>query len=194
MLEEKWTLNVERRGPIWSWFDAEAYARHDLEAANAARMGEVQAFADYSSRGAKLGHSPNLYFDAAYYLKANQDLRPLIGTEDFPTAFDHYRLEGWRNRDPHWLFRINYYARYKDLTPDRISGYGGLYAHFLNSGAAEGRTAHYLFQPNWYLAKLEPAEREPARPAPFRHFLSAFETAAKDGRPEPLIRSGVKSL
>ena len=181
MLDQGWPLNLDRAGPIWSWFDAERYARHDSLAFQAARAGGKVALDDYRRRGEALGYAPNLFFDPNFYLTTYPDVATLIRTEEFATAFDHYGRIGWRDRDPHWLFRASSYASYQDLQPEVVEDLGGLYGHFLRTGAREGRLAHELFDPAWYAARQPPKAAE----YPFEHFLAALEGSAIAGSPEP---------
>ncbi len=186
MLDQGWSLNLDGNGPAWSWFDAGRYAKSDAMAAAAARKSPAAAMQDFEERGAALGHPPNLFFDAAYYLATNPTLPAAIASGDFRSAFDHYRLIGWRDRDPHWLFSITHYSRaYVDLTPDAIDDWGGFYGHFLRFGAPEGRIAHHFFDPKCYLATVPPDDLAAAKRDPFGHFLAALDMSVRSLSPEP---------
>ena len=182
-LDQNWPLNLDQSGPAWSWFDHAQYAQHDSTAAKAAQAGAPEALDDYLQRGAALGYAPNLFFQPAFYRSANPDIASLIGSDEYPTFYDHYRREGWFNRDPHWLFSVALYQRTSpDLAPDVVAHLGGLYGHFLRAGAREGRMAHQLFDPNWYSAHQQDSK---ASEQPFSHFLTALWRSAATGAPEP---------
>jgi len=186
MLDQDWSLNLDRTGPIWSWFDPNRYARCDTLAAHAARKSFAAAFNDHQERGAALGYPPNLFFDPVYYLAANPNVNTSIRAGEFRSAFDHYCRVGWRDRDPHWLFSTTLYSsNHADLTPDAIDAFGGLYGHFLCSGAGEGRCAHHFFNASWYVAHLPLALVTAAVKNPFGHFLAALDASAVTGSPEP---------
>ena len=132
-MDHDWPLTLDQTGPVWSWFDPAQYALNDGTAALAARAGAEAALDDYLQRGAALGYAPNLFFDPAFYKLANPDIMELIGSEDFPTPYDHYSRVGWLDRDPHWLFNLSFYERtYRDLIPEVVAPLGGLYGHFLH--------------------------------------------------------------
>ena len=174
-----WSPNADRTGPIWSWFDVQRYGRYDALAFVAARSGEAAAIEDYRDRGEAAGFAPNALFDPVFYKSANPD----IGAGEYRSAFDHYCDSGWRDCRPHWLFDTALYrSQNLDLVPDAVDGLGGLYGHYLNSGAHEGRIAHRLFDPLWYAAHAG----EDAAMAPFQHYLAQLDTSARSGAPEPL--------
>ena len=183
MLDQVWSLNIDANGPIWTWFDAAHYARNDATAAARARQGEAAALQDYEERGGPLGYAPNLFFDPVFYLHDNPHVLPLIATGEHHCAFDHYRLVGWRDRNPHWLFDVARYLRLNpDLTPDAIDHLGGPYGHFLRAGAREGRTAHHFFDTTYYRKTLAISA---AAADPFKHFLEALDRIGSAATPEP---------
>ena len=187
MLDAGWPLNLDRAGPAWAWFDAAHYGKHDAIAAGAARQSDAAALADFEARGAALGYAPNFFFDAPYYLRHDPGLAASIAAGDTPSAYEHYRTMGWRDRSPHWLFDIvRYRSLNPDLTPENVEMHGGFYGHYLLTGAAEHRTAHFFFDPAYYLARLPHDEHEQARSDPFGHLLHTFAHLADDAaRPEP---------
>ena len=187
MLDGVWSLSLDRTGPSWAWFDVARYGRNDAAAARAARHSPEAALEDYELRGAALGYAPNLFFDHAYYLATTPGLVDMIGAGTFRSSFEHYRLMGWHDRSPHWLFSMDRYrARYPDLSSDAVHEMGGLYGHYLHRGAAEHRTAHLLFDPEWYVGHVAPGQRDEAAAHPFEHFLAAVEAARVEGMgPEP---------
>ena len=177
-----WSLSLSQAAPAWTVFDANHYSKSDTKALLAARNGNEAALADYHDRGAGLGYPPNPFFDPAFYIAANADIAGLIGTDAFPTAFDHYRIAGWPDRDPHWLFSTRLYGKYPDLTPEIFTEFGGPYGHYLRFGAAEGRIGHDLFDPACYRRQL-PSEEAAANP--FGHFLARYGQAVAAQELEP---------
>src|ERR1700712_4857059 len=71
------SINYEliRRRAVWSVFDAVWYlARHPDAGLQMQALGITQAEQFYVEHGARLGHSPNMFFDEAYYLRTNPDV------------------------------------------------------------------------------------------------------------------------
>ncbi len=173
-----WSLTLEPVGPLWTWFEADHYARYDATAASAAGDSVHAALIDFQDRGAALNYAPNPLFDPVFYLQSYPDVADQVAAGKYSSAFGHYSDAGWRDRDPHWLFSaLRYMARYGDLTPDLLAPLGGPYGHYLSSGAAEGRIAHPLFDPDWYRSQVAEA------PNPFQHFLVQLKLAG--AVPEP---------
>ena len=178
-LDKGLPLNLDRAaGPDWAWFDAGRYGRNDALAARAARKGPAAALEDFELRGAALGYAPNIFFDAAHYLATVPRLRERIAAGEVRSAFDHFRLLGWQQHSPHWLFDMGRYGgTYADLSADAVKGMGGLYGHYLRVGVQELRVAHPLFDPAWYLARVGQDQRPAAAANPFEHALAAMEAA-----------------
>lgn len=174
-------LNLEQAGPVWSWFDAELYARNDAKSARAARIGAMAALTDYLERGSALLFAPNRFFDPRFYVDRHADVAEGLRLGELTSAYDHYAARGWRDRDrdPHWLFSTDLYCKmHTDLTDSAVQPLGGHYGHYLLRGNAEGRIAHRFFDPRYYLANLSHDDREEAQQGPFASYL---ETAGSPG-------------
>ena len=179
-------LNLDGSGPVWSWFDAPLYGRNDALAARAARSGDTAALDDYLHRGSQLGFRPNIYFDPAYYITENDDVRAGVVDGTFQSAYDHYSKIGWLDRSPHWLFSISLYlSNSPDLDPSILRAVGGAYGHYLAHGSSERRLAHRLFDPDYYVASLAPAAATEAAPHPFRHYLANVGRMLPEPRTSP---------
>ena len=181
--EQRWGLNLDRRGPVWTWFEPAWYGRHDAAASRAASTGAEAALEDYHRRGAAMGFAPNIFFDPVFYLASDANAAASVEAGEFASAYEHYRLAGWPTLDPHWLFKVARYGSiYKELIADAET-FGGLYGHYLGFGAAEGRSAHPLFDTAFYLAGLPADDAAQAAAAdPFGHFLRALDGAGADGQ------------
>ena len=139
----------------------------------------------YLQQGRRLGHSPNMFFDEAWYLRTYSDATAAIRRGDAASGFDHYCRVGFADHSPHWLFdEANYRRNYPQLSDgalqaaDFVNGYD----HYLRHGARENRVAHWLFDPNVYRAHLEfEAAKEAEAVGPFRHYLDQIAA----GEPEP---------
>lgn len=73
-----------RRKPLWSVFDRDWYLRHypDVERQMQA-LGITDPEQFYAEYGARLGHSPNMFFDEAWYLGENPDVAAFVRAGGF---------------------------------------------------------------------------------------------------------------
>ncbi len=137
------------------------------------------------TRGQRLGHSPNRYFDEEWQRHAWPGILALIEAGSVPSAFDAWCRGPNATRPPHWLFDPREYrVRYAALTDEVLeeTGFANRYHHYLSHGAAEGRIGHPLFDPAVYLAALDPAEAEAAAAMPYLHYLRGLESGAPERR------------
>ncbi|HQT64221.1 MAG: hypothetical protein B7Z75_08925 [Acidocella sp. 20-57-95] len=157
----------------WAEFDAAWYrAQHpDLESRMAAfGIADVAMF--YQQVGQKQRHSPNPYFDEAWYLQTYQDAADLVAGGAFESGFAHYCAVGYADRAPHWLFSEAYYLLGNtDITRTRLDEAGFLnpYAHYLAHGDAEFRAGHLFFDPALYAAAKPDAK---FKTGPFGDFVT----------------------
>jgi GT2 family glycosyltransferase/glycosyltransferase involved in cell wall biosynthesis len=137
----------------------------------------------YLERGQKLGHSPNMFFDEAWYRRRYPAVAAAIREVEVASGFEHYCRHGLRTASPHWLYDEAYYlAHNPDLADGALdAGFANRYDHYLKHGSREGRQAHLLFDPAHYLANLPEGRRaEAAREGAFVHFLRGLAA----GEPE----------
>jgi GT2 family glycosyltransferase len=170
----------------WVAFDAEWYLATYPEVCLELDENTAQAaLYFYLQRGRNVGHSPNIYFDEAWYIRTYIDAADAIRRGEVVSGFEHYCRIGFSDRSPHWLFDETLYRRnYPQLTDDVLhaSGFANGYDHYLRHGAREDRIAHDFFAPALYREQLEPeAAAEAEAIGPFRHYLQ--HRAA--GSPEP---------
>ena len=160
------------RKPPWAVFDAVSY-----RARYAAVLPDPHAPDDaiktfYQTTGAALGHSPNLFFDEAWYRAAYKDAAAQIELGSYPSGFAHYLATGWSDRSPHWLFSDRYYlACHPDLTRTRLqeAGFVNAYDHFLSAGDREFRSPNLFFDPQMFAASRPGQDFSEA--GPFTTFL-----------------------
>jgi GT2 family glycosyltransferase len=180
-------------GPSRSWtdFDAEWY----LRAYPRVRLALIEptdtlAMTYYLHQGQLQGHSPNPFFDEAYFLRNHPEAAQAVREGGAESGFDFYCRGQGRYRGPHWLFDETWYRkRYDDLTDHALAGNGFLnaYDHFLRHGSAEGRCASPFFDPVVYRASLKPdAAAEPEKADWFAHCLGRLPA-----RREPEVPSSV---
>jgi len=156
---------------LWAGFDAEWYrTRYPGFAAEFGDTDlEVEAY--YKAKGCRLGHSPNPYFDEAWYLAANRDVAAQIEAGAFASGFAHYLATGFIDRSPHWLFSDRYYlAGNTDITRSRLeeAGFVNAYDHYLAAGDSEFRAGSLFFVPEFF----DSAQPDPAKSAgPFVRFV-----------------------
>ncbi len=175
------------RTPIWRRFDAEWYLAQYPEAASHMRdAGIDDPEAYYWSYGGKLGHAPNMFFDEAWYLGCNPDIAAHVAAGGARSGFEHYLLDGFHGRSPHWLFDEH---RYRMLHPDLVFaedasvGYVNGYDHFLDAGDAEGRSGHLFFDHSLYRRNVAESDAIRASPGgPFQHFLRDGAAAGSTAR------------
>ncbi len=162
---------VTRRTRAWVEFDPEWYRR---------TYGIGPEITDllnyYLNHGQALGHSPNVFFDEAWYLRRYRDVTGSVQAGRFASGFDHYCRSGFAGRSPHWLFLAAFYeSGAPDLTPEALAvgGFLNSYDHFLRVGGSEGRLGHPLFDSAFYHAtRDDPGERGVADAAcPYAEFL-----------------------
>ncbi len=140
--------------PRWRRFDAAWYAaRHaeTLAAEGVTGSDELEAF--YWQKGCRLGHSPNMFFDEAWYLSTYPDVAAHVATGGARSGFEHYIRDGHRDRSPHWLFDERYYlSANRDITQGVLQRqhFVNGYDHYLAVGNAEFRTGHRFFDPLLY--------------------------------------------
>lgn len=148
------------RPPLWAAFDAEWYrTRYGLRLREEAKeSGETDEFdlsdegleRHWKQKGARIGLSPNRFFDEEWYLRQNPDVREGISLGIFDSGFLHYCESGFRSRSPHWLFsEENYFSCNPDLSPHVLAsqGFCNGYDHYLAIGDQEHRKSHMFFDP-----------------------------------------------
>jgi GT2 family glycosyltransferase len=132
----------------WEHFDAEWYAATYMRKQNPEESADP--FEHYCTTGAANHHSPNPYFDEAWYLARNADAREMVADGRMPTGFAHYCAIGCKTHDPHWLFKDGIYrARRGDLTPGDLASNGlrNGYHHYLIAGQNEQTSGSSFFDP-----------------------------------------------
>jgi Glycosyl transferase family 2 len=147
----------------WAVFDATWYlatypdARFELGDTD-----DAAALRFYLEHGQARGHSPNIWFDEPWHLKAHPGAAAAVRDGHAESGFDAYCRAGFRFRAPHWLFQeMRYRQRYPDLRDEVLAPGGNAngYDHFLKHGSREGRIGHILFDPGVYRACLGADER-----------------------------------
>jgi GT2 family glycosyltransferase len=154
---------------LWAGFDAEWYAARHPELGLAAAA-DLEEF--YRTQGCRLGHSPNPFFDEAWYTATYKDVAEQIAAGVFPSGFEHYLATGFIDRSAHWLFSDRFYlAGNTDVTRSRLdeAGFVNAYDHYLAAGDAEFRSGHLFFNPEFYEA-ASPATAPAA--GPFSRFVT----------------------
>jgi len=153
--------------PLWARFDAEWYVHsHKGVATHMAELGLSDAEQYYREHGARLGHSPNMFFDEAWYLSQSPDVVAYIaanGAEGgFVSGFEHYCHDGYRGRSPHWLFSEAFYrAANPEVTQGLLERHGlrNGYDHYLSLGDRAFRSGHWFFDPMLYRQNKAEADR-----------------------------------
>lgn len=128
-------------------------------------------------------------FDENWYLANNPDLAPAIPSENFPSAWHHFRavgyFEGRLPIEPH-VDATWYMSTYSDVASAIIEGtFSGAFEHFVTVGYREGRLpADPGVDPSWYGARYMPHSIAPDAKACTKHFLRfGYLTGAVPARP-----------
>ncbi len=163
-------------GPAWRCFDHERYAcAYFGDSADDADFAALQRH--YHEEGVARGHAPNRYFDEAWYRGQYPDVTDAIAAGVVRSGFEHYCRDGFRDRQPHWLYDDAVYVEGGPLDAADLAaqGFANAYDHFLRHGALDGRIGHLLFDPACYRAGLqdEPGAAEAiAAMGGWHHFLA----------------------
>jgi GT2 family glycosyltransferase len=140
----------------WAVFDPQWYrAAHPDASAALDGVDDCAVLRFYLEHGQRRGHSPNIWFDEGWHLKAYATAEVREGRAT--SAFDAYCRGGFRSRSPHWLFdELQYRKRYPDLRDEALARDHNLngYDHYLRHGSREGRIGHQMFDPVLYRAQL----------------------------------------
>jgi GT2 family glycosyltransferase/glycosyltransferase involved in cell wall biosynthesis len=169
----------------WAVFDAARYlAAYPDVRTEIGPASDATILAFYLDRGQKRGHSPNIYFDEAWYLNNYPGAAAAVREGHAQSGFDTYCRAGLWLRSPHWLFNeTQYRQRHPDLRDDVLLAVGNAngYDHYLKHGNREGRIGHMLFDPAVYRAQLDQSEMAEADVlGTFLHYLRRIAT----GMPE----------
>ncbi len=172
--------------PLWAVFDEDWYRKRYPETEEMlGKAGGQDAELFYHEQGVALGHSPNPYFDEAFYLSVTPQARAAIANGEFRSGLEHFRLAADKGDMPHWLFSETYYRKSNpDLNhAEIIDEFGGGYGHYLAHGDREWRQGHPFFDPALYIANMSAAAlKSDVRSGPFRHFLTRHDAAGSNVR------------
>lgn len=128
----------DQRQPRWLLFDSEWYQkRYPDVAAWMAEKGYDNPELFYREVGCFYGHSPNRYFDEAWYRETYADVRRALIDQTWSSGFEHYCAEGYKKYSPHWLFdEVFYRRRALSLTEGYFQqkGLWNGYDHYLEVG------------------------------------------------------------
>lgn len=132
----------------WEHFDTDWYSARYMRRLRA--DDPTDPLEHYLTLGVERHASPNPYFDEAWYLAQNDDVRAAVAAGVFTTGFMHYGAIGYADRDPHWLFSDGLYRQRRgDLSDQDLAGNGlrNGYHHFLIAGQNEGVSGSMFFDP-----------------------------------------------
>lgn len=142
----------------WAAFDLEWYKKRYQRVLSFFNLVEDEAVRDfYDQKGAGLKHSPNPFFDEAWYLLRYPAVQDQIAAGEFKTGFDHYQKVGFWAHNPHWLFDEDYYRRtFLDFSPEKLeaSGIRNGYDHYLNQGSRLLCPSSMFFDPSFFLHEV----------------------------------------
>ncbi len=143
----------------------------------------------YLLTGQRIGHSPNRYFDEAWYRQRYPEVAAAISAGDWASGFDEYCRAGFGWRSPHWLYDDwTYTYSFQQATGQPLDweaiqagGFANRYDHYLREGSRAGRVAHLLLDPSWYRAGLDAGATADVEGA-FDHYLRAIEASGPEPR------------
>lgn len=144
--------------PLWRSFDHDWYACAYFAGPDPARD-PAWLQCHYHETGAAIAHAPNRWFDEVGYRLRNPDVAGAIAEGKLRSGFEHYCRDGWRNREPHWLFDSGVYFAPGGLDTTDVAAEDciNLYGHFLRHGARLGRQPHLLFDATFYRRNMAAA-------------------------------------
>ena len=167
---------AQMRQPVWKRFDERWYLARYPEVAAALSEGmHTDAEQYYIEIGCKLGHSPNMFFDETWYLSVYRDVAAHVAAGGARSGFEHYVIDGYAGRSPHWLFDEAHYLKSSpDITHgllDRLQLVNG-YDHYLTIGDIENRSGSRFFDSQLYQQNAEEgAAARKSLGGPFERFL-----------------------
>lgn len=139
----------------WSAFDATWYAKKYEDILQFLNIeGDTALEEFYQKNGRALRHSPNPYFDEAWYLSRYPGIAHDVSEGKWLSGFDHYCQTGFNYQNPTWLFSQEYYLKSQpSLNPATLEkeGFKNLYDHYLNKGDEQFLSGSWFFNPNIYL-------------------------------------------
>jgi len=135
-------------------FDANFYQNkyQDLKEKN---LTPKQLRKHFLSIGIIEGRSASQVFDSKYYLKHNDDIRPLVN-DDYGKVISHFLTQGCHdNRRTSPSFNVGYYYHNNDDLKSTIGAdYLALYRHFIQYGQFENRLSNPNTLPNSFMIEL----------------------------------------
>ncbi len=160
----------------WAAFDADRYlCTYPIIDSDLSDTDPATILQFYLVRGQFLGHSPNPFFDEAFFLANTPAAAGAVQAGEAASGFDAYCRAAGRHRRPHWLFdEALYRERSADLTDEVLQSHGLVngYDHYLRTGNKEGRIASPFFDRTTYLSQLSPDDLADAEAeGPYIHYL-----------------------
>ncbi|MBO1324892.1 glycosyltransferase [Acetobacter sp. TBRC 12305] len=150
----------------WAAFDRDWYGARYGEILRRLGVDDPAAYHGfYKDHGVALRHSPNPYFDEAWYLSRYPAVARAVEDGKFCSGFDHYCRAGLATHNPHWLYNENFYrARLRAATASGATsadadGFRNGYDHYLRVGDAQFLSGSWFFDPMAYLAGAGVAQR-----------------------------------
>lgn len=144
-------VGVRSHIPVWLRFDPDWYRMRYPAADELLRAGRHSSILEYyRESGQKSGHSPNKWFDEAWYLYSYRDVAAGVADGQWQSGFQHYVCEGYKVYAPHWLFSEEYYGIFNpELTASvfRAEGFANGYDHYLSGGECDYRSGSFFFDP-----------------------------------------------
>ncbi len=135
---------VQQRAARWVEFDVHWYRK-----TYAIGPTVEDLLANYLTEGQRLGRSPNVFFDEAFYLRRHPNVAKAVREGSYRSGFDHYCRDGLQMYAPHWLFSPEFYRLQLPGEPPAGAYING-YDHFLRTGCGNGLMGHPLFDPAFY--------------------------------------------
>lgn len=160
--------------PRWAAFDAPWYLRRYRR--ELPPLEDAAAVLEwYLREGQGRRHSPNRFFDEAWFLARHRGIADAVGRGEFSSGFDAYCRARFADRSGHWLFdEMGYRQRYADVAA-KIGAEGGAwnaYDEYLREGDRAGRSGSVFFEPAQYLRALGGAAATARAQGAFAYYLT----------------------
>lgn len=150
-------MSIEGMGtrPDWARFDVSWYKKHYHVIIDSFGLHDDESIMQfYKDFGAKLAHSPNMFFDEEWYRAAYPDILPMIEAGEIASGFAHYCATGFVERNPNCFFDEEFYCRTQVcMSVPQLEAHGlrNGYDHYLIYGAREERDASLFFSTKLFI-------------------------------------------
>ena len=149
--------NIPFVPPIFTTYVEDFYLRRYPELRTPFENKGKELYKYFYKTGIKEGQGASPAFDVKYYLNNNNDLKNVLGSNNYTAAYEHFMEYGkHEGRDLSPVFHLGYYI---ENNPDVATIFGnhtdGIIDHFIRYGIHEGRSSSPNFNLEAYKSRNE---------------------------------------